>query len=302
MRRVLWAALAGLSWVALLVTPQSASAFRVMLPPPTIAQRVVTADTIVVGKVTSIEEMTVKAEQFPGLKQTAEYRIAVVKIDQAIVGASGLTHLKVGFLAPVAVKPGAPGGPVRPGFPRPLAPQDITLVKGQDACLFLKQHHKESFYVASSMQGSLIDRKALNFGKDLAEIKRIAKLLDDPMAGLKARSAAERFQTAALLVQRYRSFQAGNKQEPISAEESKLILDAIAGGNWNVQPIVRPGAPVVVTPLSVFNQLGLQPQDGWTPPRDFRQVPAAARAWLKANAATYRIQRFVAEKAEKDEK
>ncbi|HKB35087.1 MAG TPA: hypothetical protein VKD72_01450, partial [Gemmataceae bacterium] len=179
MRRVLWAALAGLSWVVLLVTTQSASAFLVKAAPPTLAQRVVTADTIIVGKVTSIEATTVKAEQFPGLNQMAEYRIAVVKIDQALVGASGLTHLKVGFVAPVAVKPGAPGGPVRPGFPRPLGPQDITLVKGQEVCLFLKQHHKESFYVASNVQGSLIDRRAPNFGKDVAEIKRIARLLAD---------------------------------------------------------------------------------------------------------------------------
>src|SRR5260370_938326 len=60
MQRVLWAGLAGLSCAALLVAPRSASAFRIMLPPPTVSQRVSTADTVLLGKVTSIEEKLVK--------------------------------------------------------------------------------------------------------------------------------------------------------------------------------------------------------------------------------------------------
>jgi hypothetical protein len=47
--------------------------------------------------------------------------------------------------------------------------------------------------------------------------------------------------------------------------------------------------------------LGLTPEDGWAPPQNFQEVSAAAKAWLKEHAGTYRIQRFVAEKSAKKE-
>jgi len=40
-------------------------------------------------------------------------------------------------------------------------------------------------------------------------------------------------------------------------------------------------------------QLGVGEKDGWRPPTDFQQIPAAAKKWLKDNAASYRIQSFV---------
>ena len=55
--------LASLTCVLLLAA--TASAVPVMLPPPG-AQRVATADCVVIGKVTSIEAKTVLAARFPG--------------------------------------------------------------------------------------------------------------------------------------------------------------------------------------------------------------------------------------------
>jgi hypothetical protein len=304
MQRVLCAGLAGLSCLAFLAAPRLARGVAVMIRPvPTVQQRVLSADVIVVGKVTAIDEKMTKAERFAGDKMMGDYRIATIKISDGIRGANGLTHIKVGVQPPVMVQPigpGGPGGGIRPIRPirRPFGPQDITLTKGQEVCLFLRPHHKENFYVATSAYAAL-DKKTATFDKDLAEVRKCVKVLAEPMAALKAKSADDRFQAAALLLQHYRTFKQGGKQEPISAEESKLILEAIADGNWNAPRIIRPGMVQPMTAQTCFYLLGLQPKDGWVQPQNFQQFPDAAKKWLKDNAGTYRIQRFVTAKAEK---
>lgn len=266
---------------------QTAAKLAVIAPQP-IAQRVATADAVVVGKVTNIEDKTVSAPPFPGAPQKVEYQIAVIKIEDPILGAKGLTHLRVGFVPP---QPGV----VRPGGYRPP-----TLAKDQEACLFLAQHPEGTFYTMPAYF-SVIDTKAPTFEKDVAEAKKAARLLADPTAGLESKEAHDRFLTAAMLVARYRQRKpsaAPPAQEPIDAEESKRILLALADADWT--PPNKPG-PAQLTPQTVFSQLGLTAKDGWTPPKDFKQFPDEAKKWLKENADKYRIRRFVADekKAEK---
>ena len=313
MQRVLCAGLAGLSCLALLTAPRPAHGVAVRIQVvPTIQQRVLSADVIVFGKVTAIDEKMTKTERWAGDKQMGDYRIATIKISESLSGIKGLTHIKVGMQPPVAVRPTGPGftgpggGPIRPGGPirrppfrrPPLGPQDITLTKGQEVCLFLRPHHKENFYVATSAYAAL-DKKAPTFARDLAEVHKFVKVLADPMSGLKAKSAGDRFQAAALLLEHYRTAKPGAKEQPISAEESKLILLAIADGDWNARPIFRPGMPRPMTAQTCFYRLGLQPKDGWVQPRNFQEFPDAAKKWLKDNAGTYRIQRFVSARADK---
>jgi hypothetical protein len=45
-------------------------------------------------------------------------------------------------------------------------------------------------------------------------------------------------------------------------------------------------------PLRLFYRLGLTEKDGWRRPGAAKEVPEAARAWLRAHAATYRIRRY----------
>jgi hypothetical protein len=247
----------------------------------------------VVGKVTGFEEKTVKANRFPG--DTGEYRVATVKVQQAVLGAKNLTHVKVGFvLPPPPPKPGPVGGPAifRKRYPT------VNLTKGQEVCLFLKKDGKHNFLVAANYY-DVLDKKDPNFAKDLAEVKGYAKLMADPMASLKAKSADDRFKTAAMLISRYRTPMGGNKTELVSAAESKLILVALAGGDWNTMP--RPGGRPFnqMNPVMAFGMLGLEPADGWMQPQNFQQFPTAAKEWLMANAGKYRIKRYVAEKGEK---
>ena len=282
--------------VGVVLALAAAPALAMMIAPPSVMQKVATSDAVVVGKVTAIAEKTIKAERWPGDKERGEFRIATVKVDGHILGVKGLTHVKVGWVPPPPPMPGRPGGPIRIGPRRGPA---VTLEKGQEVLLFLKKHPREDFYTVPAYF-DVVAKKSPGFAGELADAKKYARLLADPMANLKAKSKDARFQTAALLLARYRTFQPGGKQEPIAAEESKLILEAIANANWDAQPKPRPGPfQRQMTPQTTFFMLGLQAKDGWAQPRNGKEIPEAAKKWLKANAGSYRVQRFVTVKGEK---
>jgi hypothetical protein len=291
------AGLLGLAGLAVLVPAGPA---RALVPAPApLPDRVALAECVVVGQVIALEEKTVPARPHPGAAEKSDYKVAVVKIADAFRGAKGLTHLRIGFVPPSLVPPGGGGRPPLSGRFRPP-----ELSVGQEACFFLTPHFEETFYVLPMYYDLLARENNPTFAKDVALVKRCARLLDDPTGGLKSRDAEERLLAAALLLARYRTPRPGSQPpfatEPIDAEQSRLILRTLAEADWTkVDPETRLSA------LQLFYRLGLRPEDGWVPPRPApgpnpaQEVHAAAKQWLKANAATYRIQRFVAAKADK---
>ncbi len=296
MKRLMLAALAGLSCFALLATTPSANGLVIAIRPAAIPQRVARADAVVVGTVTSIEPKTVKAARYVGDTEKGDYHVAVVKVDEALMGVKGLTHIKVAFQVPMVPEIG-PGPSVRPGIRPPIRRppvQPVTLTKGQEVCLFLRQHPEESFYIAPNFD-DVIDKKSPEFKAQVAEAKRYAKIMENPMVGLKSDNKEERWMTAAVLIARYRTAPQGLaadkvKQEPISAEESKLILLGLTEANWNA-----PRQFGSLNPQQAFFQLGLTPQDGWKQPQvGGPQFEAICKDWLKANAEKYRVKRYVA--------
>jgi hypothetical protein len=271
----------------------AAPAWSMAIRQATLPERVAMANVIVVGKVVEIEKKNVQAKAFSGAQEKTEYRVAVVEIKDAILGAKGLTHVRVAFLPEPKEPAVRPGGPVLLRKRAPL----VQLTKDTEACFFLTPHFEESFHVIPNLTPP-IESKAENFKKDLAEARRIAKLLENPKAGLKSKNAADRELTAGLLLVRYRTpLQGETKQEPIDAEESKQILETLAGADFG--EVV---APTRFTAEQAFFRLGLTDKDGWKPAqfKDFQiEFPPVAKKWLKENAEKYRIQRFVAEKKEK---
>jgi hypothetical protein len=293
MKTTMKAALVGLTCLA--VTAVIAPAYAVMIAPQPIPLRVAHADVVVVGKVTKIEDKLVSAPAFPGAKDTVGYQIAVVKVDDPVLNAKGLKEVRVGF-----VPPPAPGG--GPG-PRLIGPRfrGITLVEDEEACLLLTKHFDGDFYIMSGPYDAIKKANNANYEKDLEEAKKAAKLLADPLANLKGKEADDRFQVAAMLIERYRTTKlpAGNppKQEAIDAAESKLILEALRDADW-APPKPTPGRFFVLTPVNTFFRLNLTKDDNWSPPKDGTRIGEAAQAWLKENADTYRIKKFVAEKSD----
>jgi hypothetical protein len=269
------AALAGLALCAAALTARAGSLPADALPLP---NRVASADLVVVGKVTSIEDKPVAAAPFPGAKDKVEYQIAVITVTDAPLAPKGTKTVRLGFVPPppmVAINP----APFRPTV-------------GMEGCFFLNKHPGGSdFHVAGVL--AFVDKNSPNFEKDMALVNRSAKVLADPNAALKAKDAEDRFLAAAMLIARYSSRKTQNdRAEPIDADQSKLILQALAAADWTpTTDLMR------LSPLMVLHRLPLTDKDGWAPPsREPKEYAAYAQQWVKEHAGTYRIQRFVSDK------
>jgi hypothetical protein len=287
------AAVFGMALVALMVVPVVAKALMIAPQPP--GFRAMNAEVVIVGKVTSIEEKTLLCK-----KDGLEYVVAVVKVEQNIKGLKDTTHVRVAWIAPpkpaVDPNPNPNPGPIliRPPLRRP----QMTLAKDQDYLLFLKKHETEGFYIGSEFYSAVVKEGNANFKAEVADVERTLKIAADPMTALKSKDQEERLTAVALELNKFRVQRTQNpKQEPINAEESKLILKALADAEWAQNPGIPrlPGA-FMTNPQNLFFRIGLTEADGWKQPMNFQEVPAAAKKWLAENADKYVIKRFVEEK------
>lgn len=288
MRRMMLGGMVALACAAVLTTALPAKAL-VVAPNP-LPVRMVNADLVVVGKVTAIEDKGVMARFAPGVQDKREYRVAVVEIQDTLKGTKGLTKVRVGFLAPPP--PVRPGGPIiSPGgrFRQP------SLTVGQEACLFLTPHFEETFFLMPGLYDAVNKQNNPNYDKEVGLLKRAGKLLDDPKASLKAKDPEDRLMTVAMLLTQYRTPK-GNvgpkpRMEPVDAELSKLILEALADADWTAR-----NPQTQLSAQMYFYQLGVTAKDGWTQPKVAKEFVPAAKKWLKENSGTFRIQRYATEK------
>jgi hypothetical protein len=257
----------------------AASAGVIALPPPGPA-RVANSNMVLVGKVESLEPQDVKVG-------TINYRIAVVKITDGIKGVKeGTKTVRIGF-EPIE-KPDGKGPIVIRTGARP-----VQLEAGQGGLFLLRKHDKQDFYVIGGVVGYYVNSdKNKDFDAEVKAAKAATKVVDNPLAALKSKDAEERLLAAAILVDKHRTYRGPkSREEPIAADESKLILKAMADGEWKDQPNYM---SLRANPMQLFQRLGVGKNDGFVieAGNNYQQ---AARAWLTRNADTYRIQRFVAE-------
>ena len=251
-----------------------------------IPDRIAAADMVVIGKITAIEDKTVMGKRYATDKDKTEFKVALIQIAEPLKGAKGLTHVRLGFVPPV-VRP-APAGNARPAIFR--FPQ-LNHAVGQEGCFFLAKSADGDLHV-TRMYFDVMEKKEPNFEQEMTLARRAAKLLEEPLAGLKSKDAEDRLMTASMLLTKYRGYRPGqnnSKLEPIGAEESKLILTAIAEGDWTRRE------PQKLSAQSVFQRLALTAKDGFNPPqfKDYqKEFPAYAQQWLKDNMDKYRVQRF----------
>jgi hypothetical protein len=235
---------------------------------------------VIVGQVTSVPEDPVYALSLPKIAGASKvpHQMAVVRIDGVVVGAKDLRQLRVGFIAP------PPSPRRRPGFQWSV---------GQQGCFFLRRHPEEPFWVLQADSDMLDKGRDKDFDRRLALVRRCGKLLEDVEAGLRARDADDRLLTAGMLILRYRTpqfvYRGAPKTELIDAEQSRRILAVLAEGEWTERDLRDP-----MGRLRLFFRLGLTNRDGWKPARSDKDAAEAAQAWLRANASTYRIRRYVA--------
>lgn len=215
------------------------------------ASRALSADTVVVGKVLSFEKETVEAlgtgsatpstmpRGFGGggfdPSGKVKYTVANVKIEDGLIGAKTVTHVKVGF-----VKGNGP-----------------ELAEGGQYLLFLSKHPTEAFFIMPARTPA-VSAKDDEYKKTVAEVTKVAGTLADPVAALKAEKAADRGAAAVLLLNRYRGRVVGGFDEvELSAEESRLLLKGLADADWTATPPGSTGA------FAAFLSLRLTEKDGW---------------------------------------
>jgi hypothetical protein len=251
-----------------------------------------TTPIVVTGKVTSIEKDTVDATDPTGTwckftrpnAAKVAHKIAVVKIDKALVGAEGLTNIKIGFVPPLF-------SPKRPYF-------KVNL----ESLFFLAKHPTADFYVIPDDLSLPMDIRS----EEIKEIERVLALVAEPLKGLKSAKADVRLDTAMGLIMKYRTFPlfgVENEQLAIPADESKLILKALAETDWKIER--RHWHNVIPSP----HALGLTDKDGWKPPMVPQAVPGAPPVdfvglhkdafvkWLAGPGKDYVIKKVVAKPA-----
>jgi hypothetical protein len=294
-----------------LAAPAEAKALMIAAPqkPSILAAQ---ADVVVIGKVVEVEKDTVEATPFKGApkEQKQAYKIAVVKIEESIIGGKGLTQFRVGFpegaAAPRPV-PALPGGGGVVGRPLPARVPVVGLSAGQEGCFFLSQHHDGEFYiVASNGMAAPLDKKAKNYDKLLEEVKKVAKAIDDPVAALKSKALEDRFEAAYVILQRYQVNRGnGATREAIPAEENKLIVALLRELPW--QPMdTRPRTgsdPVPPSRSAIWYMINPQEQgfkQPKAPPRKAGQplvnfnkmMDEATTAFLKDNGDKIKIKGY----------
>ena len=283
--------------------------------PPKPAVLASQSDVVVIGKVVEVEKDTVEATAYKGAPkgEKTAYKIAVIKIEEAIIGGKGLTQFRVGFpegaaAGGPAVPPPPPGGGlvrIRPGGGRP---GPVALTAGTEGVFFLAPHHDGDFYVlAFNGTGAPLSKKDENYKKELEAIKKVAKTIDDPVSALKAKELDDRFAAAMMILQRYnQSRTGGTAREAIPAEENKLIVALMMELPW--QPKLdkpRTGSDPVPPSRSQlwysinpqeqgFKQPVIKPAKPGDPQPDYNKIlEDATTAFLKDNAEKIKIKRYV---------
>lgn len=284
-------------WLILPALVWSTNPVRAFVPSPKpVALCVATADSVVVGKVTAIEDKTGQALWSPCSPIEYEFKIAVINVSETLLGPKGVKSVRLAFPiralnAPelVAVKP----------EPNQTPPKDLTYrggkppAVGQEGCFFLWKHFQEDFFIHNCSETRL-KKSGDDFERVLVEAKRCCKFIADPLPVLKAQgddAANDRDLAVVMLVTRCggpgyrgnrsldsRKVESGYRLETVDAAEGKLVFLALAAAGHAVHEATFPT-------LQPF----LQPHT-----RDLR-APGATSRWLKELAGTVRIQRVVLE-------
>lgn len=258
MRRFLSHSFLSAAFVGIMVA--GAPALRIAMIAFTTTQKTVQSEAVVVGKVTSIDADEVEAEPFVGAPKI-KYKVVVIKLETAVAGVKGLTHIKVGFPATAtapAQLPGIDDGNLkRRPLPGGGIARTIALSEGQEGIFFLNKHATAAFYTIAEGFNP-IDAKAPNYKDELAKVAQVVATISDPVKALKAEKAEDRIAATAILVSKYRTYPRnvtdGIDEKAIPAEVTRLIMNELIEADWT-----KDYADPNLHPQNVISQLGIFP-------------------------------------------
>ncbi len=202
----------------------------------------------------------------------------MVKIDDPLLGAKNLTHVRVGVYASQFVQPAQP------------------LQKEGKFLFYLVKHPTANFLMPRHPSVNLVSKGA---DEMLRRTKLVTAAIADPVKALKADDKEARARAACALALHYRRHPSdGADFEEVARpeEESKLLLEVLAEAEWTMTGTADDGNP--------FGVVGGLKLDGFKPslpPATNRNDYAAAnqkafKEWLAGKGKDARVKQLVPKK------
>ncbi len=261
-------------------------------------------DVVIVGKVVEVDRDEVEVAPFRGApkERTLKYKVANLQIEDRVLGAGGITRIRVGFPAD--------GRPAFAVLTPVTATRDVmgpigmvTLAAGTEGCFALAKHATADFYV---IVGPPTYKKDPSFTKEVDKLKKYARAIDDPVAALKAKDLNDRFEAAQIIFQRYLIPQGANKRELVPEEENRLLIALLKELPWVPADGKRTRADGKVVPHRAAlwyainpSELGFKRPDvpkrnpGDPPPNMDKLMDEATTKFLTENGDKIKLKRFV---------
>jgi hypothetical protein len=221
-------------------------------------------DVVIVGKVVEVDRDEVEVAPYRGApkERMLKYKVSTLQIEDRVLGAGGITRIRVGFPADGRPTFGltATVVTVTDGV-RPTG--TVTLAAGTEGCFALAKHPNADFYV---IVGPPTYKKDPSFAKEVDKLKKYGRAINDPVAALNAKDVQDRFEAAQIILQRYLIPQGSNRRESVPDEENKLLV-------------------------ALLKELPWVPADGKRTRADGRIAPHRAALWYSINPGEFGFKR-----------
>lgn len=255
--------------------PALACGKRLMDPQPVLTA--MQADMVITGTVVEIADDPMMAKTHAEAPAEMAYTVATVKIDRPLLGARNITHVRIAVPVGVLDRDGAP-------FHR----------DGQ--FLFFLRAHPTTALMEPSYQHQSVDLSKPGAADILRRVTVATEAVRDPVKALSADARGDRTLAAVALAQRYRQIPAAPKGYEAAdrpAEESRLLLTALAEAEWNAG-----GTPETGNIYGLMFGLGLE-QQGFKLSVPSEADPVAGMKqrfakWVATEGKDARMKQFVA--------
>lgn len=286
-------------------------------PGPPALQKAMNSQLVVSGTV-SLGKDTTDLLMYQGAQAKTTYKVATIKVADTLLGDKvDSVKVLVAPSDPAQIPFERPGGQPQPDqyFPQYYL-NSIQVIDGQEGVFFLQKHPTAADQWVLAPSFAPLNPLDTKYKDDLAAVKQVGAVYADPVKALKAKEADDKLRAAVVLMTKYgrwpQGFQGPGQPErkAIPAEESKLILKALADADWEKwdkqQQQPDPNMDWTMNPANVLGMMQVYPgQKGFPqfqaqPGQYYSAYKAAFKDWLDGNGKDFEIQRYVQPGEKKD--